>query len=303
MAACLIAALILIPTLVCVIFWQRRGTRRAFERVDSALDAALRGEPIPEEFDEALPSAIETKLRKLLAASSLSDARLREEKSRIEALISDIAHQTRTPIANLLLYAQLLQESASDSESRATAGEIEAQAERLRSLTEALVRASRLEAGLLQFHPEPNSIHSLIKTAAAQYQPAAEAKDIELTAEPTEVQAVFDPKWTSEALGNLLDNAIKYAPRGGHVRVSATALELYCRIDVADDGPGVPEAEHAAIFARFRRGAAHAQDAGVGLGLHLARQIVSAQGGYIKLSCPPEGGSIFSIYLPILSAP
>ena len=303
MVALLIAALILIPTLVCVILWQRRSARRSLARVDAALDAVLRGESIPEAFDEALPSAIETKLRKLLSTAALSDARLREEKSRIETLISDVAHQTRTPISNLLLYTQLLQESAADPDTRATAGEIEIQTERLRDLTEALVHASRLEAGLLQFHSKPNSVHSLLESVIAQHQPAAEAKAIELTMEPTEVRAVFDPKWTSEALGNLIDNAVKYTPSGGHVRVSATALELYCRIDVTDDGPGVPETEHAAIFARFHRGATHVQDAGVGLGLHLARQIISAQGGYIRLTCPTEGGSIFSIYLPNLSTP
>ena len=165
------------------------------------------------------------------------------------------------------------------------------------------MRASRLEAGLLQFHPEPNPVGTLMETTAAQYRPAAEAKEIAISTEPTEVSAIFDPKWTTEALGNLLDNAIKYAPQGGHIRMTATALEMFCRIDVADDGPGVPEAERASIFARFRRGAAHAQDAGVGLGLHLTRQIVSGQGGYVKLTCPTEGGSVFSVYLPNLWTP
>ena len=297
----IIAFLIAVPTLVCCLLWQRRGIRRALECVDAALDAALRGEPIPEKFDEALPSAVETKLRKLLASAALSDAKLRQEKERIESLISDVAHQTRTPIANLLLYTQLLRENASDPETRAHADEIEIQAEKLRNLTEALVRTSRLEAGLLQFHPEANPVGSLMEASAAQYRPAAEARRISLLVEPTKVQALFDPKWTAEALGNLLDNAIKYTPAGGHIRVSATALELFCRIDVADDGPGVPETERAAIFTRFRRGASHSQDAGVGLGLHLARQIVSGQGGYMKLTCPDEGGSVFSLYLPNLS--
>ena len=85
------------------------------------------------------------------------------------------------------------------------------------------------------------------------------------------------------------------------MRVTAQAGELFCRVDVADDGPGVPEAERGKLFARFYRGAAHAADEGVGLGLYLARQIAAGQGGYVKLTCPDGGGSVFSLYLPNLS--
>ena len=284
----------------CVL-WYRRRTRRTMENLSRMLDAALRGDFQPEHFDESMRSSVELKLRDCLAASALSAENLRAEKARIESLVSDIAHQTRTPVANVLLYAQLLAEQELAPEARTCVESLEQQAEKLRALIDALVKTSRLEAGVLAMCPEDNPIAPMLESAVNQFLPAAEAKGIRLTLAPTEARARFDPKWTGEAVCNLLDNAVKYAPEGGHVRVEAVPCELFCRVDVTDDGPGVPEPERPKVFSRFYRGAAHAGEEGIGLGLYLARQIVSAQGGYMKLRCPPEGGCVFSIFLPNLS--
>ena len=262
----------------------------------------MRGEFRAEDFDESLRSSVESKMRDCLAASTLSARNLRQEKARIESLVSDIAHQTRTPVANVLLYAQLLAERELTPEARGCVELLEQQAEKLRALIDALVKTSRLETGVLAMHPQVNDVRSMLEAAVAQYAPAAEAKGIALSLAPTDARARFDPKWTGEAMCNLLDNAVKYAPEGGHVRVEVTPYEMFCRIDVTDDGPGIPESEHAKVFSRFYRGAAHAGEEGIGLGLYLARQIVSAQGGYMKLSCPDGGGCTFSVYLPNLSA-
>ena len=287
---------------VGVVLWYRRRTRRILENLSAMLDDALRGEFQPERFDESLSSSVESKLRDCLAASTLSARSLREEKARIESLVSDIAHQTRTPVANVLLYAQLLAERELDPEARGCVDALEQQAEKLRMLIDALVKTSRLETGTLALRPERNPLQPMLEAAVAQFLPAAEGKRIRLTLVPTDACARFDPKWTGEAVCNLLDNAVKYAPEGGHVRVEVTLYELFCRVDVTDDGPGIPEDEHAKVFSRFSRGAAHAGEDGVGLGLYLAREIASAQGGYMKLSCPAEGGCVFSMFLPNLSA-
>ena len=284
------------------VLWYRRRTRRTMENLSRMLDAALRGGFQPEHFDESMCSAVESKLRDCLAASALSAENLRAEKARIESLVSDIAHQTRTPVANVLLYAQLLAEQELSPEARTCVESLERQAEKLRALIDALVKTSRLETGVLAMHPEGNDIRPMLEAAVAQYAPAAEEKGITLSLAPTDARACFDPKWTGEAVCNLLDNAVKYAPQGGHVRVEVVPCELFCRIDVTDDGPGVPESEHAKVFSRFYRGAAHAGEKGIGLGLYLARQIVSAQGGYMKLSCSDRGGCTFCVYLPNLSA-
>jgi signal transduction histidine kinase len=110
--------------------------------------------------------------------------------------------------------------------------------------------------------------------------------------------AVFDPKWTAEAVYNLLDNAVKYTPAGGKISVRAAAYELFCRIDVTDTGIGIAEAEQAKIFTRFYRSPAVAETEGVGIGLFLTRQIVTGQGGYVKVSSAPGKGATFSVFLP-----
>ena len=115
---------------------------------------------------------------------------------------------------------------------------------------------------------------------------------------PTEARAVFDPKWTEEAVCNLLDNAVKYTPAGGAVSLSVTAYELFCRLDVTDTGPGIKEAEQSLIFQRFYRSPAAGSTEGVGIGLYLCRQIAERQGGYIKVSSRVGAGSTFSLFLP-----
>ena len=109
---------------------------------------------------------------------------------------------------------------------------------------------------------------------------------------------MFDPKWTAEAVCNLLDNAVKYTPPGGSVTVDTVAYEMFCCVRVSDTGPGIPEEEQAKIFQRFYRApSAHDQE-GVGVGLYLAREIARGQGGYLKVKSPEDGGAVFSLFLP-----
>lgn len=281
-----------------VLLWDRWRTRRLLLRLTEMLDEAIRGTFAEERFDEGLLSAVETKLAHYLSASAVSAKNLQGEKDKISTLIADISHQTKTPIANILLYTQLLEEQSLPEESRACVTALEGQAEKLRSLIESLVKASRLETGILALHPQPGPLGPMLEEAAAQFAPRAAEKGVTLTLAPTDAAAVFDPKWTGEAVCNLLDNAVKYTPAGGSVTVQAVSYELFCRINVADTGPGIPEEEQPRIFQRFYRSAAVHQAEGVGIGLYLARQIAEGQGGYLKVFSKPGKGTKFSLYLP-----
>ena len=126
-----------------------------------------------------------------------------------------------------------------------------------------------------------------------------ESKNISLTVQPAQGSARFDQKWTAEALGNVVDNAVKYTPPGGAVTLSAVFYELFCCIQVSDTGPGVPEGEQARVFGRFYRGEEVRDQEGLGLGLFLTRSILTREGGYVKLSSKPGKGSTFSLYLPL----
>ncbi len=278
--------------------WQWAARRRTLRRLNAMLDRAIAGGFSEERFDETELSALEGRLARFLRGSAASRKAVETEQAAVKTLIADISHQTRTPIANLLLYASLLSESELDPRQREQVNALSAQAEKLSFLIKALVKASRLEAGIVAPAPAVNPVGPLLENAVDQEGPAALAKQITLTAEPFDGSAAFDPRWTGEALGNVVNNAVKYTPPGGRVSVSAQLLDSFCRIDVADTGPGVPESEQAAVFNRFYRGGATRAAEGLGLGLYLAREILAWQGGYIRLSSRPGEGCVFSLYLP-----
>ena len=289
------AVILLLLAVVLFVWWR---TRRTIKRLDNMLTAAINGTFSEETFDESRLSSLESRLGRYLAASALSERNVREQKDQISALISDISHQTKTPVANLQLYAQLLSEQPLTPQGKDCAAAISAQAEKLQTLIEALVKTSRLETGILVLHPQPGEISLVVGRAAAQYALKAAEKGVALTLDQTEGAAVFDPKWTEEAVCNLLDNALKYTPPGGSVTVEVKNYELFSAIRVCDTGPGIAEAEQAKIFGRFYRASGAWQTEGVGIGLYLTRQIAEKQGGYVKVDSMPGMGSTFSLYIP-----
>ncbi len=298
-----IGALLLV-VLCCgmLLLWSRYRQRRLLLRLQQMLDEAIAGTFTEHSFDETMLSALESRMADYLSASVTTAMQLQKEKDTIKELISDISHQTKTPIANILLYGQLLQEQPLPAESRQCVAALQGQADKLNFLIASLVKLSRLETGILTVQPSLQSLQPLLQEITQQYTAKAEAKGICLTVQDTDEQAVFDLKWTTEALGNVVDNAIKYTQPGGTVRITVTMYELFCRIDVADTGIGIAEEEQACIFSRFYRSPQVAQQDGVGVGLHLARQILSDQGGYIKVSSAPGKGSVFSLFLQCVSA-
>ena len=293
-----IAAGVMLAAAVGVVLGERWRSARLIQPLDAMLTAAMEGEFSEACFDESRLSALESRLARYLAASALSARNLQAQKDQISALISDISHQTRTPVANLQLYSQLLEEQPLTPQGRRCAQAISAQSEKLQTLIEALVKSSRLETGILALHPEPGPLAPMVARAAAQYAPKARENQIRLTVGPTEGEALFDPKWTEEALCNLLDNALKYTPAGGSVTVEVRPYEMFTAVCVQDTGPGIPEEEQAKIFGRFYRAPGAYQAEGVGIGLYLTRQIAAGQGGYVRVNSAPGQGSRFSLYLP-----
>lgn len=274
--------------------WNRRRTRKVLENLDAMLRRAMEGEFSQDCFDESVLSSIESRFAHYLAASASSSRKVAGEKEKLKALIGDISHQTKTPMANILLYTQLLMEQPGNE---ACLEALYDQTKKLQSLIDALVKTSRLETGVIALHPAPGNLEDVVISAVSQLAPKARAKDISITREGA-CQAVFDPKWTEEALYNLLDNAVKYTPSGGKIRVEITAYPMFAAVSVRDTGPGIEEAEQPKVFQRFYRGKAHREEEGVGIGLYLVRQIAEGQGGYVKVRSQVGQGSTFSIYLP-----
>lgn len=276
-------------------YFRRCSLRRMRGMIQSAMDGTFQADC----FDESLFASVETQLAEYIAASEIQEKKAVAEQEKTKTLIADISHQTKTPLANILLYAELLKEEC--GESGETIEMLEEQVKKLDFLIQSLVKLSRLETGILVLHPEKNEVSLLLEEVKKQYAAGAQEKGLYLRVFSEEAQGVtacFDPKWTLEALGNLIDNAIKYTQTGG-VTVRVKSYELFVGIEVADTGIGIAEGEHAKIFGRFYRSAAVSDRQGVGIGLYLAREILRQQSGYMRLVSEEEKGAAFTMYLPV----
>ena len=296
-----VLGLMALAALLLLGLWLWLDARRTVRRLDRMLSTAIDGGFGEESFDESAPSALESRMARFLNGSARSLRGVQRQRESIQRLLSDISHQTKTPLANLRLYSSLLMEEELTPRQREQAQVILQQSEKLSFLIETLVKLSRLETDVLAVTPKSQPLSPLLERAVSQAKAAAERKGIALQLhlqQQAEMKALYDLRWTAEALGNLLDNAVKYTPPGGCIQVSATQYELFCRIDVRDNGIGVAEEEQAQIFGRFYRGRQVREQEGLGIGLYLAREIAQKQGGYLKLSSRPGQGSTFSLYLP-----
>ena len=279
-------------------FYFRLRERLVFHRISAMLDRAIAGDFEEREFSESALSSVEAKLSSFLAATSISAAQIKKEQQNMKTLLSDISHQTKTPIANLLLYCQLLEEQPLPDSCQTAVRALHTQTEKLNFLIGSLIKLSRLEAGIISVHPQIQSIEPILQSVCRQIAPKAAQKSISVLLEPSSQTAYFDAKWTEEALYNLVDNAVKYTPSGGSVWIRVIAYELFTRIEVQDTGIGISEEEQSKIFQRFYRSSAAAAQEGVGVGLFLTREITAAQGGYCTVQSSLSAGSTFSLFLP-----
>lgn len=281
-------------------FYVKGQSARILKGLDDMISSAMDGGFSESGYDESMRSRVENRFAGYIMAAETSFRGVREERERISSLISDISHQTRTPMANIRLYTQLLGEQGMDGKDSETAcclKALDSQTEKLQSLIEALVKTSRLESGLMELDVKACPLEDIVLRTVEQYRPRAAEKNISLRADTVPLQALCDARWTEEALCNLLDNAVKYTPEGGSIEVRMTAYEMFCRVDVSDTGEGISEEDQPRIFGRFYRGRKAADKPGVGIGLYLARRIISGDGGYIKLDSAPGKGSVFSVFL------
>ncbi len=292
-----IAVVALFIAAIAIILY-RQNTKLMLERIGYMLDTAINGSFEEGVFDESVISAVESKLARFLSTCAVSSKNLTAEKDKIKKLISDISHQTKTPIANILLYSQLLSEHELPEECSVCVKALSSQAEKLNFLINALVKASRLETGIITVIPKQEKVQHLLDRVREEIMPKTENKKTLLTMEDTTISACFDLKWTTEAVYNIVDNAVKYTGNGGSVIIRTMLYELFCRIDITDNGIGIAEEEQSKIFTRFYRSGTVSDREGVGIGLFLAREIIAAQGGYIKVSSAQGRGSTFSIFLP-----
>ena len=277
--------------------WYQRRIRRQMDTVLERLDRAIGGTIQENTYDESIESAVTQRLNQLVEMSRLNCDQADKERNLVKALISDISHQVRTPLTNIMLYAGLLEEQELSENAGEMASRIHRQADKLDFFMKELVRSSYLETDMITVHVEKSSVDELIARACQAVEMQALKKEIVIEAAPSSEQAFFDMKWTVEALVNLLDNAVKYSPVGSVVRICAVPYESFLCIRVKDEGIGIREEEQGMIFRRFYRSPSVSGEKGLGIGLYLVREIIKKQAGYVKVKAEPGVGAEFFVYL------
>lgn len=278
----------------------KKGVLSIFDSCRKLLDQAISGQAPPLEDKETELAVFQAKLARFIAIKEEAIHRANVQKDKLQTLLSDISHQTKTPISSILLCSQLLKEEPESREKQESLlARLTAQSEKLKFLIEALVNMARLETGAIQCVPKRENIRELLVQVIGDFYEKAQEKDMEISLQcPTKLTAALDRKWMREALGNLVDNSIKYTPSGGRIHIQVTAYELFVQIAVCDNGMGIDEEEIPKTFGRFYRSREVSGAEGLGLGLYLARSMVNAQSGYIRVDSRKGEGSAFRVFLP-----
>lgn len=268
----------------------------------SLLDNLISGKECVQSADsETVFAKIVHRLFRLHGIMQENRRKVDAERKELQALVSDISHQVKTPVSNLKMVTDtLLTKDVSAREQKEFLQGIKGQVDKLDFLLQALVKSSRLETGAIRLEKRVCRLFDTLAQAMSGIMYDAEKKKIDVSVDCAEELIVsHDSKWTAEAFFNLLDNAVKYTPAGGAIKVSVQQWEMYVKVDIADTGKGIPEKNHAAIFRRFYREEEVHNEPGVGIGLYLAREIIIRQGGYIKVTSEVGKGSVFSVFLPV----
>lgn len=306
-----VAVLIVGAALIgCALVWlfvltQAFGKRLSLftSELCKTLDNMIDGDEEPKQTDnsETLFARINHRLTRLYQIMQGNRRKVEEERQELQTLVSDISHQVKTPVSNLKMVTDtLLTRPVTEAERIDFIKGVRSQTDKLDFLFQALVKTSRLETGVIRLEKKPGRIYDTVAQAMSGIVYAAEKKQIGVSVDcPENLTVAHDSKWTAEALFNLLDNAVKYTPAGGKITVTVEEWEMYAEIKVADTGKGISESNQAAIFRRFYREEEVHDQPGVGIGLYLAREIITQQGGYIKVVSELGNGSAFYIMLPL----
>ena len=282
-------------------FWQSRQLSDFSNDICETVDILMEGQELPNFFpyEETVISKVQSKLLQYYEKMKDEQQQSRQDKQTIQELVSDISHQVKTPIANIQMITGILnQHDLPCDKQHEFLNLMAVQIDKLEFLMQSLIKMSRLETGIFVLHLQETRLSDTIAGAVSMILAEAEKKNIQLQADcNSKLTVKHDPKWTAEAIGNILDNAVKYTPEGGTISILVRPWQFYTRIDISDTGIGIDQENYNAIFQRFYRAQEVTTEQGIGLGLYLARGIIARQNGYITVKSQKGKGSTFSVFL------
>lgn len=308
-----VCALLLAAVLGRKLYLLKQDVYRFADQLEKSLDGIISGKEPGEdcedvvcgdvacgdcEDEDTLWGKIYEKLRRADHIWQRKEEESLSEKNKMKELISDISHQTKTPVANLKLCMEILQDEPMSERAEEFLNSMEGQIEKLDFLIQGMVKISRLETGVITIRDRESDLRATIGRAVAAIVPKAEEKQIRLYVDcDREIQIRHDGKWTEEAIFNLLDNGVKYTDAGGSIHIEVKAQEMFTQICIRDTGKGIAPERQAEIFTRFYREPEVHEQEGIGIGLYLARKIIELQKGYIEVKSEVGEGAEFRIYL------
>lgn len=266
--------------LIGILLYKYIVLRSEMSELSDYIDKALDGNLEITEFDEKELSKIKSKLIKFLYASQVKEAKINTEKSKTKDLIADISHQTKTPITNLSLYISLLEEDPKDEYLEIIKYELN----KLEFLIQNLVKSSRLESDIISLQKHQANLKDIVEDALREFKVILSEKDISINLKDEDLIFNLDERWLKEAIHNLVDNAIKYSPKGSTINISVYKSYLNYNLDIENECKEISEEILPKIFERFYRGKNSVSKDGLGLGLYIAREIIEKHGGNIRAS-------------------
>ncbi len=285
-----------------IYFFFRQKYVRFTENIEKQIDDFINGDFDKSNInEEQLDSKLSSKLYKLGNIINAKMEKNSQSKKEIQEMVSDIAHQIKTPIANIRMYSDTISNNDLSKEKEQEFLEIiTGQVDKLEFFTDSLTKMSRLETNMIVLNKEQAKIIECLEKAKEQAQSLAEKKNINIEINGDISATIkYDKKWTLEVICNILENAIKYTNDNGKIEINIEKLESFLKIDITDNGIGIESENINNIFKRFYREQKVHNIEGVGIGLYLSKTIIEQQNGYIKVKSKVNEGSTFSVFLPL----
>lgn len=284
----------LLVIIICFLLYKYIVLRSEMSELSDYIDKALDGNLEITEFDEKELSKIKSKLIKFLYANQVKEKKINTEKSKTKDLIADISHQTKTPITNLSLYISILEDDPKDEYLEIIKYELN----KLEFLIQNLVKSSRLESDIISLQKNPANLKDIVKDVLREFKVILDEKCISINLKDEDLLFAVDERWLKEAIHNLIDNAIKYSPKGSTINISVYKSYLNYNLDIENECKDLSEETLPKIFERFYRGKNSVSKDGLGLGLFIAREIIEKHGGNIRASLD-ENRIKFSVDFPL----
>ncbi|MDD4850906.1 MAG: HAMP domain-containing sensor histidine kinase [Gemmiger sp.] len=252
---------------------------------------------ISEETEGEL-SILQSEITKMTLRIREQNAALQREKTNLADSLADVAHQLRTPLTSANLILTLLKNTADENERKALLREAAALFAQMDRLLTALLKLSRLDAGIVVFQKEPVGVAALVTAALQPLQIPMELHNVTVEREiGAEITIEGDFNWLTEAVENILKNCMESMSAGGVIQIECTDTPIFTELAIHDGGPGIRPEDLPNLFDRFYRGK-NTGTAGYGIGLALCKTILVRQGGSITAKNHPQGGAVFTLRFP-----